>query len=179
GFHCTTVVEPVLRAGFVVRFYRVCQDLTVDLDDVARQLSGEVKAVLVIHFFGFQTPLEPFLALRKSYGFYIIEDWAHSFLAGPEPHLPGLQGDFSVFSFYKHTACFAGGGLRGNANVDWLTMPTRGAGLRQNVIILKHLLEQVVDNSPDGILKNSLQKLETWRVERKRSRKDDSARALY
>src|ERR1700746_1843629 len=58
AFHCTTVVEPVLRAGWKVRFYRIKADLSIDLEHLESQLSEDVAAILVIHFLGFPAPLE-------------------------------------------------------------------------------------------------------------------------
>jgi perosamine synthetase len=166
AFHCTTVVEPTVRAGWKVRFYHIRQDLSLDLEDLSRQLAGDVAAILVIHFLGFPTPLDEILQLGRKYSCYLIEDWAHSFLQGPTPHVPTLQGDFAVFSFYKHVPSFAGGGLRLNTPLQWSLARPASVGWRQTAVIGKRLLEQVIDNSPDHPMKTALQKLEEWRVRR-------------
>ncbi len=170
AFHCTTVVEPALRAGWKVRFYHIQQDLSLDLEDLECQLSNEVAAILVIHFLGFPAPLENVLRMSRKFSCHLIEDWAHSFLLGPQPHLPGDQGDFAVFSFYKHAPSFAGGGLRVNLQIPWSLPSQQRAGLVQTARIFKRLFEQAIENSPRGPLKAAFRKLEEWRVERKQGR---------
>jgi perosamine synthetase len=168
AFHCTTVVEPVLRAGWKVRFYRVRTDLSLDLDHLKQEASGDVAAILVIHFLGFPAPIRDILPLREKLGCYIIEDWAHSFLLGPNPHIPGDQADFALFSFYKHAPIFAGGGLRLNTRTAWSLAPQKSVGWRQMAVIAKRLFEQAVDNSKGGALKSAFQKLEHLRIRNKR-----------
>ena len=168
AFHCLTVVEPVLRAGYKVRFYRIRQDLSVDTEDLGNQMGADVAAILVIHFLGFPAKLDSVLQLRKQFGCFLIEDWAHSFLTGPKPHIPGDDGDFALLSFYKLAPSFAGGGLRINSPVNWLKTPSHAAGWRQTAIAAKRMLEQVVDNSTHVRLRTGFQALERWRVAKKR-----------
>ncbi len=167
AFHCTTVVEPALRAGWKVRFYRIRTDLSIDLEHLQSQLSKDVAALLVIHFLGFPAPLEDTHRMSREAGCYLIEDWAHSFLRGPEAAIPGDQGDFALFSFYKHAPSFAGGGLRLNTKITWPLPSQISAGKRQSALIAKRLLEQIVDNSSGSLLKSGLQKFERWRVKMK------------
>jgi dTDP-4-amino-4,6-dideoxygalactose transaminase len=177
AFHCTTVVEPVLRAGWKVRFYRIKSDLSVDLVDLECQLSSEIAVVLVIHFLGFPAPLENALRISRHFGCYLIEDWAHSFLRGPEPHLPGDQGDFALFSFYKHTPSFAGGGLRVNVPIPWSMPLQKSVGAPQTARIFKRLFEQAIENSSSRPLKAPFQKFEQWRVSRKRLQSADAGKS--
>jgi len=167
AFHCTTVVEPALRAGWKVRFYRVEPDLSLDLEDLECQLSDQIAAILVIHFLGFPAPLEEVRRMSDRFGCYLIEDWAHSFLRGPNPHLPGDQGDFALFSFYKHAPSFAGGGLRVNKQVTWSLPTQKNVSAAQTARIFKRLFEQAIENSQGGPLKSTFQKFEQWRVGRK------------
>jgi perosamine synthetase len=168
AFHCTTVVEPALRAGWNVRFYRIRTDLSIDLEHLSLQLSNEIAAILVIHFLGFPAPLENVRRMSHEAGCYLIEDWAHSFLRGPHPNIPGDQGDFALFSFYKHAPSFAGGGLRVNAQIAWSLPSQESAGIQQTALIIKRLLEQAIENSPEGKLKDAFQKFEEWRVKKRR-----------
>ena len=170
-FHCTTVVEPALRAGWKVRFYRIKADLSIDLEHLESQLSEDVAAVLVIHFLGFPAPLENVRRMSREKGCYLIEDWAHSFLQGPAAAMPGDQGDFALFSFYKHAPSFAGGGLRVNTRVPWSMASELSAGSRQSALIVKRLAEQAIENSSGGPLKAAFQSFEKWRVNRKRRKK--------
>ena len=88
-------------------------------------------------------------------------------MRGPEPTIPGDQGDFALFSFYKHAPCFAGGGLRVNTKIPWSLPSQTSAGGRQSALIAKRLSEQIIDNSSGSLLKSGFQKLERWRVKLK------------
>src|SRR5262249_33441033 len=59
AFHCDTVVEPVLRAGYEVIFYRVRRDLSMDYEDIASKMSRGVAAIVVINYCGFPVDLAP------------------------------------------------------------------------------------------------------------------------
>jgi hypothetical protein len=157
----------VLKAGWKVRFYRIRPDLSIDLENLESCLSNDVAAILVIHFLGFPTPLDDILRFRDRFACYVIEDWAHSFLQGPDVHLSGDRGDFALLSFYKHAPSFAGGGFRVNLPVSWLTTPQQSAGWREAARITKRLVEQAIDNAQDGIAKRAFQTVEQWRVQKK------------
>lgn len=167
AFHCVTVVEPALRAGWLVRFYHVRTDLTVDLEDLRRQISPEVGAILLIHFLGFPGPVREVVEIARESGCPVIEDWAHSFLQGPEPHFPSVMGDYAIFSFYKHAPSFAGGGLIASTPEPFQLPPQHKVGWRHDAVIAKRFAEQIIDNSPGGPLRTFLQSVERWRVRRK------------
>jgi len=164
AFHCFAAVEPVLRAGYRPLFYRIREDLSVDQADLCGKLSRDIAAVIVIEYCGFPANIDDILPLRKQYGFYVVEDWAHSFLKNEEGTLTGDKGDMAVFSFYKLTPCYAGGGLR--INVPGLSSPesTKQLSIKKSVVAIKQLVEQLIDNSHDGMLKSALHHLEERRV---------------
>src|ERR1700726_3419115 len=53
AFHCTALVEPVVRAGFRPVFYRIKKDLTIDVEDLRAKSSSRDALIIVVHFFGF------------------------------------------------------------------------------------------------------------------------------
>ena len=74
AFHCPTVVDPILRAGYRVIYYEITPDLKVDCADVLRKLSDDVAAVVLINYFGFPADIDPILADCRASGALIIED---------------------------------------------------------------------------------------------------------
>lgn len=176
AFHCTTVVEPVLYSGFHPVFYRINKDLSINANDLAAKISNDVSAVLVINYLGFQAAIECVRELQGRHDFYIVEDCAHSFLVCKEGNarLAACRGDMGLYSFYKTVPCFAGGALRINARRFSFHPSSSNVGLKQSVVILKRLLEQVVDNSRDGVLKSTLQSLERRRISRKKRNLPDA-----
>ncbi|MGH9896453.1 MAG: DegT/DnrJ/EryC1/StrS family aminotransferase, partial [bacterium] len=120
AFHCPTVIDPVLEAGFEVAFYGVRSNLTIDEADLWARAHGDVAAVIAIHYLGFPTDLNAPLALRRERGCLVVEDCAHSFLRATPVALAGEGGDAAVYSFYKLVPTYAGGAfqIRSSA-VSW------------------------------------------------------------
>src|SRR5260370_507941 len=104
AFHCTALVEPVIRAGYQPIFYCIRQDFSIDLDDLRSKLSSSVGLVVIVHFFGFPaSELEGVLALSRPNGSFVVEDCAHSFLSRTGTHSLGQQDDFAIFLYYQLT----------------------------------------------------------------------------
>jgi dTDP-4-amino-4,6-dideoxygalactose transaminase len=163
SFHCPSVVDPVLRAGFEVEFYRIRKDLSTDENDLRRRLSSRVAAVLVIHFCGFPSPLAHLLGSRSGADFLVIEDWAHSFLSDLLGPAERPRGEVALYSFSKLVPCLVGGGLHFRKQVVPFEAPPGSVPVWDAAVITKRLLEQIVDNSAPPWLRR------TWHyVERKR-----------
>ena len=170
AFHCTALIEPVPRAGFNASFYRILPDFRPDMEDARRRVSRDVAAIVVIHYFGFMTELEPFLKLRDEFGCCIVEDCAHSFLTQSAGSYIGHGGDFSLFSFYKFAPSLAGGGLGINLK-QFPELPGPGrVSWRAQMTLAKRLFEQMLENSPANPASNFLLRTERWRVNRRQSR---------
>lgn len=149
AYHCTSVVEAVLQAGYQPRFYRIAPDLTIDYADLLNKAGPDVAAVVVISYFGFPVNLEPLLAAkRQGASWYLIEDWAHSFLGRGNSRLAGGDGEFAIYSFYKLVPCATGGGLRIGSKVRLnLKRCRRPAFFPDGARLMKQLLSELVDNS--------------------------------
>ena len=53
AYHCTAMVEPVRWAGFRAAFHPVPHDLQLSARDLAPHLTSDVRAIVVVHYFGF------------------------------------------------------------------------------------------------------------------------------
>lgn len=111
AFHCSTLIEGVLRAGADITFYNVKRDLQIDLDDVERKVDRHTKALLIVHFFGVIQPVEPIKKICEEKGLYLIEDCAHILKGNSGDRELGTFGDFSVFSWRKFFPIQNGGML--------------------------------------------------------------------
>jgi perosamine synthetase len=113
AFHCPTVVDPVLHAGYDARFYAVDGHLRIDPSDFLHKLDASVVAALFIRYFGFgfgERDRELVAACRAA-DVRIVEDCCHSFLA-VNPLRPAHSGaDATVYSFWKLVPSLVGGGL--------------------------------------------------------------------
>ena len=164
AFHCPSVVAPLLAAGLRPVFYGITRDLAVDWDDLLGQRSPQTRAVLVIHYFGQATDLGRAEALRRD-GVAVVEDWSHSFLRADSPKFPGATHNHRVYSLWKLLPTQVGGA--------WL--PPEGAGvdarlpapaLRRQVVLVKRLLEESVEQHGPAALARGVQRLDRWRAAR-------------
>jgi len=168
GFHCPTVVDPVLQAGHAVRYYRIKRDLTIDEHDLHMKLDGEVSAVIVIHYFGFPAKLDTVLERKQSDRFVLIEDCAHSFLQDDPPRLTGGHGDAAIYSFRKLVAMHAGGAIRLNNRSIKVPTPARSLAPRQYAVMLKRMFEQACVSSDLAWVRQGFEYFESRRVRARR-----------
>ena len=111
AYHCTAMVEPVVWAGGEPVFYRIREDLSVDLDDVAGKLDETTRVLLITHYFGFPQDGARIRAFCNAHGLALIEDCAHAFFGGTLERPIGSHGHFAVASPWKFFPCFDGGCL--------------------------------------------------------------------
>src|SRR2546427_5586082 len=93
SYNCGHEIEPLLRLGLRVRWYRVGPDLEMDLEDIRRRFTEEVRAVLVTHYFGFAQPLEELRVLCDRWDAFLVEDCAHALLSDNAAGTLGRTGD--------------------------------------------------------------------------------------
>lgn len=164
AFHCTALVEPAVQAGFDVVFYRVRPDFSPDFADIRAKMASGAALLVAVHYFGFPTAMRDFLQTGREHGAYVVEDCAHSFLTSHASGRVGQEGDFALFSYYKFAPSIAGGGL--GINVRDFALPTPATRLprREQTILTKRLVEQMLQNSPERLLSRALLTLEQKRV---------------
>lgn len=161
AFHCTTVVDAVLQAGFVPRFYAINPEITVNYDDLHSKIDDDVAAILVIHYFGFPIPLQPILAERRHGSpWVVIEDWAHSFVRADTLSSAGGEGDFTLYSFYKLAPINVGGALRIDSESDWSSIQLHPPDGYETLRLVKDLTTQLVSGTRAAALLNAFNR---WR----------------
>lgn len=163
AFHCPSGVTPLLEAGLTPVYYRIRPDLSIDTEDLLAKVSSKTRAVLAIHFFGFEADLAPLQALRAT-GIALIEDWSHGFLQYAPLALPRAQGDYQVFSFWKLVACDVGGGLRRLGPTPPRRWQRDAAPRRDTLRRLKRSLELSLAHSPHLRTHAAFQALERLRL---------------
>jgi hypothetical protein len=105
AYLCPSIVQTFERSGVGWEFYQVNQDLSIDLDDLARKLPG-FQAVYFINYFGFTHNAQTqnlFKSLQQN-KIIVIEDNAQ---AGFPDH---PTGDF-IFNSLRKLAAYDGGYL--------------------------------------------------------------------
>lgn len=152
AFHCPTVVEPAIQAGFSARFYRVKKDLTIDVDDFLRCLDEDVSAALVINYFGFPANIEEVRAACRVNKTLLIEDCAHSFLNANPVQLAGDRADFAIFSFKKLVPSSVGGGIRSNVDEPKIVTNLARPPTYNSIVTLKRMIDQAINQSNSSLL---------------------------
>ena len=178
AFHCPTIIEAITAAHYKILFYKINHDFSINYQDLYKKLSKDIAAIIVINYFGFPVDIRGALEHRKLHNYYVIEDWAHSFLSSAPTRLSGDTGDMTIYSFYKLAPSFTGGGLRINTKGYLHNFSQQTITLRQRLIIFKRLIEQMIDNLDESNVKKVCQYLEKKRVEIKTNKeylRDQSA----
>ena len=151
AFHCPSVIEPIVHAGYKVEFYKIKDDLTIDLTDLFARINADTAAVLVVHHFGFPVDIAPILGAKKKHSFILIEDWAHSFLSDNSMK---DRGDAEIYTFYKQVASQAGGAVRVNNDQLVIQPPGKRDSLLNSAVMLKTFVDELVHNSQNKLWGN-------------------------
>jgi len=111
AYHCLAMVEPVEWLGLEAVYYRLHDDLSIDLEDLEARLDPACKALVAVHYFGFPQDAARLRAFCDSAGLALIEDCAHSFYGSCAGAPMGSFGDFAIGSLPKFFALRGGGCL--------------------------------------------------------------------
>ena len=123
AYHHGVDLDVVLGRGLVPTFYAVDASARMDLDDLERSMKPGIRALYVIHYFGFPQPILEAMEFARRHGLVVIEDCALSlFSAIPEGPL-GSFGDIGIFCLYKTLPLPHGGTLA--LNRPGLEIPPR------------------------------------------------------
>ena len=111
AYHCASMIMPLSRVGAEPTYYRIHDDLSVDLDDIETKIDGVTKALMVTHYFGFPQDMPRIRQFCDDRGLALIEDCAHSFFGRIAGRPIGSYGNFAIGSQRKFFPVFDGGCL--------------------------------------------------------------------
>jgi len=102
----------VLYTGADVRFADVIgpEELTIDPDEIARQITPRTKAIIVMHYAGYPCRMEEIMAVAERHGLPVIEDAAHAPGASLNGKVMGTWGAVGCFSFFSNKNLSTGEG---------------------------------------------------------------------
>ncbi len=105
----------IVRAGGIPVFADVDNTGLLDLEAAEEILLDKTKPIrflLPVHLFGHAIELKRLAALKKRFGFYLVEDCAQAFAATSDRVPVGTVGEMSATSFYptKNLGCMGDGG---------------------------------------------------------------------
>ena len=92
-------VLPVLNLGGTVVFADIDKNtLTLDPIDVESKITRNTKAIIVVHYFGHPTDMDPIMDIAKKNGIKVIEDVSHAHGGFYKGRLLGTIGDVGAMS---------------------------------------------------------------------------------
>lgn len=109
AFHCTAMVEPVVWLGVTPIFYKIKIDCSLDFKDLQSKLDPQVKAIIVVHYFGFPQDILKVREFCDDNKIFLIEDCAHSFWGESSGIGLGEIADWAVTSAMKFFPIMEGG----------------------------------------------------------------------
>ena len=164
AYHCMSMVEPLSHVGAAPRFFRIRNDLTVDLEDIERKIDGSVRAVMVTHYFGFPQDMRALRELCDRHRLLLLEDCAHCFFGTVQGRPPGGWGDFAIASQRKFFPIFDGGLLIGR-RPEMRRLSLRGQTVAQNLKAAFNMIETAVRYGRLGAIAPLI-----WIIDRMRTR---------
>ncbi len=96
SYHCASMIMPLAWVGAEPAYYRIREDLSADLDDIAAKIDDRTKALMVTHYFGFPQDMPRIRRFCDDRGLKLIEDCAHSFFGRIDGRPVGAYGDFAI-----------------------------------------------------------------------------------
>ena len=103
SYMCPTILYPFKELGIPYEFYKVNNNLQIDLVDLSKRVDGKAKVVFFINYFGFKQSDEVITALLKlkESGIIIIQDVVQDFYVQNND----LIGNYAFMSFRKFFPC--------------------------------------------------------------------------
>lgn len=143
SFNCGVEVEAVLRAGCKVDFFRIKDDLSMDVDDINEKICSSTKAIVVIHYFGFPQDLTELKVVCRRRDIVLLEDCAHALYSQNESgKWLGTEGDIGLFSMRKTFFMPNGGAVR--LNRKGFVSPPKGKSFF-NLDLLKVTIKSILE----------------------------------
>jgi hypothetical protein len=114
-YHCPTMVAPVAASGATPMFFPIDDDGSPALGTIAAWDLSRVRAMSVVHYFGFLRPMAQVRQFCEQRGISLIEDCAHAMFGRSDEGDVGTFGDYAIGSLTKFFPVVDGGCLVSHA----------------------------------------------------------------
>jgi dTDP-4-amino-4,6-dideoxygalactose transaminase len=175
AYSSRSMITPVLLHGAQPVFYRLCPDLSVDLEDLASKLTKRSHALLAVNYFGFSQDWAALRRFADETGIVLVEDCAHALFGAWRGTPLGSFGDFAIASLTKFLPVWDGGLLAVNADGK-PTESTRSQPLRTQFKAIYNLFEDAAGNRRNPALYPLLALANSTLGERRQHRDSSSAK---
>lgn len=90
----------VVAAGATPVFCDVCDDLNIDVNQIAKHINKNTKAIMPVHLTGRPADMNSIMQIAKKYNLFVIEDAAQSIGAIYFGKMTGAIGNIGCFSLH-------------------------------------------------------------------------------
>ena len=109
AYHCGTELDALLHAGITPVAYHVTRHCEIDLQDLIARKTDRTRAVYLIHYFGWEQPMEMLRRWCDEHGLILIEDCALALFSAGQTGAIGRTGDAAIYSLPKSLGLLHGG----------------------------------------------------------------------
>jgi len=123
AYMCNSSIKPLQAFGFNIIFIDVDKNLDLLVTEVMKvlKINKSIKALLVVHYFGFTRNIDELVKICQSFKVKVIEDASHSFMSQLNRNKKSIKGNLEIFSMRKSLPIIDGGALRINKGAKDIT----------------------------------------------------------
>ena len=143
AYHCSSMIDPVRWLQAKPIFYKINQDLAIDLDDVEKKLNDKTRVLLITHYFGFPQDSKMIALFCQKNNIRLIEDCAHTFYGSVNGLPVGAYGDYAVASAMKFFPICDGGVLASNT-IPLGSIQTKKLSMGIQLRFLTNILDRAI-----------------------------------
>lgn len=144
AYHCESMAAPFSWLGARVKYFRIQDDLSVDIEHLMSLADEQTRLVLAPQYFGHWRSTAALHEICQQRGWKLVEDCAHAFFARSGPDFIGRDSDYVVASSSKFFAAFDGGVLAARHAVNDWPVPKRPT-LRAEVQAILNAIEYAAE----------------------------------
>lgn len=109
AYNCGTEIDALMHCGADLVGYQITRRCEIDLDDLFSRLTKRTRAVYLIHYFGWEQPMDKIRAWCDEHGLLLIEDCALALFSAGQNGGIGRHGDAAIYSLPKSLGVVQGG----------------------------------------------------------------------
>ena len=110
-YTCSALTQPIDNLGLFLEYYPVLDDFRPDWNVLNKLVNREIRAIVMIHYFGQPQDVARFQEFAQRNNIYLIEDNAHGYKGSIDDRELGTFGDIGVSSPRKMLMLKTGGVL--------------------------------------------------------------------
>ena len=154
----STSVWPIIQMNLQPVFVDIDPNtMNMDIDDLKRKITSEVKGIIAVHILGNSTNMDELMKIVKENNLFLMEDTCESLGSKYRNKVLGTFGDFGTYSFYysHHITTIEGGMVVCNKESDYeLLKCLRAHGWSRYLKNKKELEEKYKDVDPRFLFVN-------------------------